>query len=209
MALFEEKDDGVSLIREATYASRAYPSLEAILVTFLEQEPELSLRTCCLGVAGPVLDGQCRSVHLPWTLEELALAHAIGAPYVKLLNDLVAAAYGVLYLQPHELHVLNPGRGRERQGQTVAVIAAGVGLGEAILTWDGVQFRALATEGGHVSFAPNTDQEIELLRYLRAKFEGHISFERVLSDSGLYNIYSFLRDSGYGSEPTWLAGPWT
>jgi len=122
-----------------------------------------------------------------------------------LLNDLEAAAYGVVQLDPHELHVLNPSHGVERPGQTIAVIAAGAGLGEAILTWDGVQFRALATEGGHVSFAPNTEQEMELLRYLRVKLDGHISFERVLSDAGLYNIYAFLRDSGYGSEPAGLA----
>jgi glucokinase len=131
------------------------------------------------------------------------LAQAIGAPRVKLLNDLEAMAYGILQLSPDELCALNPSTRPGRKGHA-AVIAAGTGLGEAMLYWDGQMHHPLASEGGHADFAPRTDQEIELLRYLRAKIGGHLSYERVLSGPGFYNVYCFLRDSGYASEPPWL-----
>jgi glucokinase len=110
----------------------------------------------------------------------------------------------MLHLSSDELCVLNPGSRPGRKGH-VAVIAAGTGLGEAMLYWDGQRHHPLASEGGHADFAPRTDQEIELLRYLRAKVGGHISFERVLSGPGFHNVYCFLRDSGYAPEPPWLA----
>ena len=82
--------------------------------------------------------------------------------------------------------------------------AAGTGLGEGILYWDGKQHHPIATEGGHVDLAPRTDQEIELLCYLRQKFAGRVSYERVLSGPGIHAVYSFLRDSGHVAEPSWL-----
>ena len=105
------------------------------------------------GVAGAVIEGKCRTTNLPWELDEKVLARAIGAPRVKLLNDLEAAAYGMLHLQPDELCVLNPGARPKRQGN-VAVVAAGTGLGEAMLYWDGQHHHPLASEGGHADFAP-------------------------------------------------------
>jgi glucokinase len=155
-------------------------------------------------VAGAVIEGKARTTNLPWQLDEKDLARAIGAPVAKLLNDLEAAAYGMLYLRSDELCILNPGSQPKRKGN-VAVIAAGTGLGEAMLYWDGRRHNPLASEGGHADFAPQTDQEIELLRYLRDKYNGHVSFERVLSGPGYMNIYSFLRDRGYYPEPAWLA----
>jgi len=100
--------------------------------------------------------------------------------------------------------VLNPGSHPGRKGHAM-VIAAGTGLGEAILCWDGQRYHPMAGEGGHVDFAPRTDQEIELLRYLRGKIGGRVSIERVLSGPGFYDIYCFLRDSGHASEPRALA----
>jgi glucokinase len=105
------------------------------------------------------------------------------------------------HLPPTELSVLQ--RGLKREGN-IAVIAAGTGLGEACLYWDGQTHHAIASEGGHADFAPRTDREIELLQYLAPKFGGHVSYERVLSGDGLYNIYKFLRDCGHGIEPPWL-----
>lgn len=123
---------------------------------------------------------------------------------MKLLNDLEATAYGMLHLSSDELCVLNRGTRPGRRGHA-AVIAAGTGLGEAMLYWDGHRHHPLASEGGHADFAPRTDQEIELLRYLRAKVGGHVSLERVLSGPGFYHVYCFLRDSGYAPEPPSLA----
>jgi glucokinase len=128
------------------------------------------------------------------------LAQAIGAKRVKLLNDLEAAGYGMLHLSPDEMCVLNPGRHPGRNGHAAA-IAAGTRLGESILCWNGQRYHPMASEGGHVDFAPRTDQEIELLRYLRAKVGGRVSIKRVLSGPGFYDLYRFLRDSGHAAEP--------
>jgi glucokinase len=161
------------------------------------------LRAGCFAVAGAVIDERSRTTNLPWELYEEKLADAILAPRVKLLNDLEATAYGVLHLKGDQLGLVNPGAKPKRKGN-VAVIAAGTGLGEAMLYWDGSRYHPIASEGGHADFAPRTDQEIDLLRYLRARFGGHVSYERVLSGPGVYNIYSFLRDSRYAPEPDWL-----
>jgi glucokinase len=203
LALFEETSDGLREVRDETFASKDYKSLVDILAKFVPQPLPSSLRVACFGVAGPVVDGRCQTTNLPWILEEPALAQASGAARVKLLNDLEAAAYGMLFLRPDELCVLNAGSQRRCQGN-IAVIAAGTGLGEALLYWDGKQHHPIASEGGHTDFAPRTDQEIDLLRYLRAKLGGRVSYERVLSGPGLSHIYGFLRDSGYAGEPNWL-----
>lgn len=204
LALFEEKGDGIHRLRDATYGSKDYSSFDEVVGQFLKEEDNTALKAGCFGVAGPVIEGKCQTTNLPWVLEENALARMVGAPRIKLLNDLEAAAYGMLYLQFEEISVLNPGVQPQRKGN-IAVIAAGTGLGEAILYWDGSRYHPVASEGGHADFAPRTDQEIELLKYLRPKFGGHVSYERVVSGPGLYCIYSFLRDGGYASEPAWLA----
>ncbi len=194
IALFEEKHGDLSLVADATFPSREHASLEDILARFLHDRGAVALRAGCFGVAGAVIDGKCKTTNLPWELDEQYLARAIKAPRAKLLNDLEAAAYGMLYLRPDELVPLNP-RAAPRRPGNVAVIAAGTGLGEGMLYWDGQRYHPMASEGGHVDFAPRTDQEIELLRYLRNKI-GHVSYERVLSGPGFYNVFCFLRDSG-------------
>jgi glucokinase len=204
MAVFEQWERGLRPLRQAEFASREYASFDQVLANFLTEQPRLPLRAACFAVAGPVIDGRCRITNLSWTLEEAALAHTVGAPRVKLLNDVQAAAYGMLYLPPNDLSVLNPSGGPARRGN-IAVVSVGTGLGESMLYWDGTDHHPVASEGGHADFAPRTEQEIALLRYLAAKFGGHVSYERVLSGPGFSNIYAFLRDSGYAPEPAWLA----
>jgi glucokinase len=199
IAHYEKSGDDLLQLRAATYPSRDYQSLEAILAAYLKVSPGVAPRVGCFGVAGTVLDGKCQTTNLPWQLDEQTLARAIGAPRVRLLNDLEATGYGILQLPTAELCVLNPGSRSDRRGHA-AVIAAGTGLGEAILYWDGQRHHPMASEGGHVDYAPRTDQEIELLRYLRAKIGGRVSIERVLSGPGFYDIYCFLRDSGHTAE---------
>jgi glucokinase len=200
----EESASSLRQMRVATFKSRDHQSLEHILAAYLKESPRLSVRAGCFGVAGPVFDGKCHTTNLPWELDEPVLAQAIGAERVKLLNDLEAAGYGMLHLSAAEMCVLNLGRSPGRKGHA-AVIAAGTGLGESILCWDGQRYHPMASEGGHVDFAPRTDQEVELLRYLRAKVGGRVSIERVLSGPGFYDLYCFLRDSGHAAEPPSLA----
>jgi glucokinase len=200
LSLYEKSPEGVHQVREEIFSSREHDSLDEILDAFLKEGGSPLPRALCLGVAGAVIEGRSKITNLPWELDESALKHSTGVPRVKLLNDLEATAYGMLTLEEDDLFVLNKGAEPARKGNR-AVIAAGTGLGEAILYWDGDQHRVMATEGGHAYFAPRTDEEIELLQYLRKKYGGHVSYERVLSGSGFFNIYSFLRDTSYAPEP--------
>ena len=200
VALFRSTASGVRLVREATLPSGEFKSLEAVVRRFLGTRPSVRIAAACFGVAGPVVDGRCVTTNLPWHVAEKSLARAIPAPRVKLLNDLEAAAHGILTLPSRALAPLQ--EGKARKGNMV-LIAAGTGLGEAILVWDGARHRVLASEGGHADFAPRNDLEIDLLRFLQKEF-GHVSYERVLSGPGLHNIYRFLRDTGVAPEPQWL-----
>ena len=189
IALYERgSTDGLRLAREASFPSKSYLSLEAILKEFLRGE---AVEAACFGVAGAVIDGKCHTTNLPWQLDEIDLTKAVSSKRVKLLNDLEAASYGMLFLKPEEVVSLNTGFLPRRHGN-IAVIAAGTGLGEGFLYWDGRNHHPLASEGGHTDFAPRTDQEIALLQELRKRFNGHVSYERILSGAGFENIYLFL-----------------
>jgi glucokinase len=135
-------------------------------------------------------------------MDEANLAKALDLSSVHLLNDLLAFAHAVPFLNEKDLRVLI--KGRAVSGGAMAVVAPGTGLGEAYLTWDGTKYRAYASEGGHADFAPSNALEVGLLQYLFERFD-HVSCERVCSGSGLVNIYAYLKDSGYAEEPDWLA----
>jgi glucokinase len=204
LAVFEAAGPVMREVRSATFPSREHATFAEILLAFKKDSPGVTVRAACFGVAGPVLEGKVQTTNLPWHLDERELARTLAAPRVKLLNDLEATAYGMLHLRPDELTPLNPDAPPRRPGN-VAVIAAGTGLGEAMLYWDGNQYHPLASEGGHADFAPHSDLQIELLRYLRGKHDDHVSWERVLSGPGFWNCYTFLRDRGYYPESPWLA----
>src|SRR6185295_13919622 len=86
----------------------------------------------------------------------------------------------------------------------IALVAAGTGLGEAALFWNGESYDVIASEGGHADFAPRNELEMDLLRHLLQTKKKRISYERVLSGPGLVNIYDFLKSSGLEEEPAWL-----
>ncbi len=186
---------------ETTFPSMNYPSLKALLQDFLAQT-DIQVTRACFGVAGPVVNGQARITNLPWVLDEVELATELGFDSFTLVNDLVAIASGVPFLEPSDLRTLHPGHAQP--GGALAVVAPGTGLGEAYLTWDGKRYRPHASEGGHCDFSPTNALEVELLRYLQARL-GRVSCERVCSGLGIPNIYAFLRDGGYAEEPAWLA----
>ncbi len=183
-----------------TYPSKNYLSLEAVLDDFTAANPA-ALTAACFGVAGPVVDGTVKTPNLPWFVDGRALACRLGLGSVALLNDLEAAGYGTGTLELSEFAPLNVGSGEPRSN--MALIAAGTGLGEAILYPGAGGYRVLASEGGHADYAPTTPQHIELLSYLAARF-GHVSCERVVSGPGIFNIYNFLKDSGRYDVPAWL-----
>ncbi|MGB9671298.1 MAG: glucokinase [Halothiobacillaceae bacterium] len=191
LALYTQRGGELVIVREASVPSRDHAAFEDILEAFLGLDPP-RLEGAAFGVAGPVVDGRCQTTNLPWVLEEAALGARLGCP-VRLLNDLEAAALGMLQLPPEQRVPLSTSR-RARDGMT-AVIAAGTGLGQALLFWDGLRYHVQPTEGGHCDFAPNSAEEDALLVWLRGKFGGHVSVERVLSGPGLLNIWTFLRDT--------------
>ena len=203
IALFEKTGAGLRQLRDATFPSREHSSLEEILAIFLKEEAHDFLQVGCFGVAGPVIDGKSKTTNLPWELDETTLVKATGTQCVKLINDLEAAAYGMLHLSEDEFCVLNEGTKPARVGN-IAVIAAGTGLGEAMLIWDGEQHHPVASEGGHTDFGPTNAEEVELLSFLRDKFGPHVSYERILSGPGLFDLYIFLRQSSGTPEPSWL-----
>lgn len=199
IAVFEPGKSGLHKVLDRIYASRDYKSLDEIVSLFISNE-HVHASAACFGIAGPVMHGHVSTPNLAWIVDALQLAKLLRIPTVWLINDLQAHASGVDDLDDADFVQLNSAAAGEGNA---ALIAAGTGLGEAGLYWDGLRRRAFACEGGHCDFAPRTDVEIELLRYLRNKF-GRVSFERVLSGPGLRNIYEFLRDSGMQKEPDWL-----
>lgn len=201
LALFEPRGRALVPIRETVLASQTTGAVEDALAEFVRTAGGMRIDAACLGVAGPVVGGRSTATNLPWTVDEARVAAALGVQRARLLNDLEAMGYGVLALDDHAVQTLQPGTPRPG---TMAVIAAGTGLGEAMIVSDGGRPRVVASEGGHADFAPRGDLEIELLRFLAREY-GHVSWERVLSGPGLLNIYRFLRDTGRGEEPAWLA----
>jgi glucokinase len=201
LALFEPTEVGPVLVRDAVLRSKEFLAFESAVAEFLSADSSGPIDAASFGIAGPVVEGRVTTTNLPWTIDERALEKAIPTRRVRLINDLEATGYGLASLAPESLVTLQ--QGNVRAGN-VALIAAGTGLGEALLIWDGEQHRVVASEGGHADFAPRTDLEVDLLRFLSREF-GHVSYERILSGPGLFNVYRFLRDTGRAQEPPWLA----
>ena len=182
-------------VRRDVLESRRYPSLEAALDAFLSADGRRpKVQAAAFGIAGPVVNNRVVATNLPWVADGRVLSRKLSIKRVTLLNDLVALALGTLDVSRAKCHVLGDAGHPKKKGANVAVLAAGTGLGEALLVWDGSRFVPTATEGGHADYAPRDDIEIELLRFLRLRF-GHVSWERILSGAGLGNLYDFFRNA--------------
>ena len=200
LALFEPGSHARTPLLERRLESRAYPTLEALVGDFLAGAPAHP-RRAVFGIAGPVVEGRVDATNLPWRADAAALAAALGIAEVRLMNDLESTAGGLSLLTPAELEVLQPG---VHATGNRALIAAGTGLGEAVLVWTGAAWRPSSSEGGHADFGPRDPLEDELLQWLRAKY-GRASYERILSGPGLADLYRFLSESGRGAEPAEFA----
>ena len=201
LAYFAAEQERVRLVDCEVYPSRKYAALEDVLAEFAGSR-KLPVERACFGVAGPVKRGRCVTSNLPWEVDARLLARQLDLETTLLINDLEANAYGIAALAPEDFVVLNEGEANATGN--AALISAGTGLGEAGLHWERGRHAPFASEGGHTDFAPRNELEVELLFYLLRKHK-RVSYERVLSGPGLYNIYQFLRDSGRGAEPPSLA----
>ncbi len=203
IALFQTNGSELGpVIRHQTFRSADYQSLESILQEFIGGT-EPGVTRACFGIAAPVIQGRAKTPNLNWTVSDESLAHLLKIDRVWLINDLEATAYGIATLGDSQLLTLNTGE--PKTGGNRALIAAGTGLGMAGIFYNNGHYHPMPSEGGHSDFAPRTPLELELFQYLSDKFEGHVSYERVLSGPGLFNVYSFLRDRKFAEEPAWLA----
>lgn len=187
-------DANLKPVHEAVTKNAGQASLTQIVRQFLNTAPKdvvSQVRKACFGVAGPATGGRVTLTNLSWELDENVLAKELGLEHVALINDLVAHAEGIELLKPDQLVTLN--QGQMLPGGNRAIIAAGTGLGEAGLFYSTELngYRAFASEGGHCDFAPRTNREIALLRFLENK-NICATWETVLSGPGLKNIYDFL-----------------
>lgn len=199
IALFDLNQNRLNKILDRVYPSRDYKSVDEIISLFVSNE-NVRVSAACFGIAGPVMHGQVSTPNLAWVVDALQLTKLLQVQTVWLINDLQAHASGIHDLESADfIHLNNTAVGEGN----AALIAAGTGLGEAGLYWDGNLHHPFACEGGHCDFAPRDELEMELWRYLNKKF-GRVSYERILSGPGLHNVYEFLRDSGTEQEPDWL-----
>lgn len=177
LALFAPDTGPREPLATAEFRSADFSGLAPMVREFLAQG-EARAECACFDVAGPVVGGRARLTNLPWVLDEETLRRDLGLRRVTLLNDLTAVAVSVPHLRPDELHTINAGAPNPRG--PLAVVAAGTGLGEAFLVWDGQEYFACASEGGHADFAPVDELQDGLLRFMRERF-GHVPYERVCS----------------------------
>jgi len=200
LGLYDFTEGKLQCTRDKQYPAREYSGLEEIVKEFLGAD---TVTAACFGVPGPVRNGRLRLTNLPWTLDSRELAAGLVIDHVFLINDLEANGYGIAELSADQIYTLSDGDASQTGNR--ALIAAGTGLGEALLIWNGHIHVPNPSEGGHSDYAPRNEDEIDLLRFLKQKYNGRISFERVISGMGLTNIYEFLREVRGMEEPAWLA----
>jgi glucokinase len=205
LRLVERTADGaMNALYEFRYPSGEFPDLVPIVQQFLtEAATKLDLapqpEKACFAIAGPVVNNSAKLTNLPWLLDAKRLEQELGISRVSLINDFVAVGYGVCGLEPTDIHTLQVGK--PNQHDPIAVIGAGTGLGNCFAIPEANGIRVFSSEGGHGDFAPRSELEFELLKYLLAKHDiQRISIERVVSGMGIVSIYQFLRDRKFAPE---------
>ena len=190
-------------VRHQKFPAPQFASLDDVVKAFLtDPEEKKQIVAATFGCPGPVKDGKLKLTNLPWTLDARLLSKTLGIEHIFLINDLEANGFGIPELAPESLFLLHAGDSGAVGNQ--GLIAAGTGLGEALLIWDGKKHRPIPSEGGHCDFAARNVREIALLNYLHRTLNGRVSFERVVSGLGIKNVYAFLRDVEKLDEPAWL-----
>ena len=196
LALFRMNGNDTTTLKEGNYKSQDYKNITEITDDFLKDQPHP--QSCCIGVAGPVLNGKVKLTNLSWILDMNEIIQHMGFSKVYLINDLEATAFGLAMLTDKDSVVIH--KGSSASYGNAAIIAPGTGLGEAGLYFDGKIYHPFATEGGHTDFASRDKTDFELYEYLQNKF-GHVSYERVICGPGIYNIYQFLKAENKLEEP--------
>ncbi|MEW5787766.1 MAG: glucokinase [Pseudomonadota bacterium] len=174
-----------------------FPDFPAVLAAFLAGEA--SFDACCLAVAGPTDGRRVSFTNLDWQLDAQQLAARFGFPHCSLVNDFSAVGWGLNGLSEPDLAVLQAGQ--PRGGAPRVALGAGTGLGVSLCPWRGDHYQPMASEGGHLGFAPTTPEQDRLLAYLRQRY-GRVSLERILSGPGMEDLYRFCRlEAGLAEDP--------
>ena len=187
LALFDKSANRLENI--VRFENQNFPDFDSILEEYFKDNQQRPVNVC-LGVAGPIVNGSCDLTNIDWRIEAGRLEKEFDT--VFLINDLVATACAVPFLEDEDIAILQPGI-TSNEGR-IGVVAAGTGLGEAFLIPAGEnKYFVLDSEGGHADFSPRNKLETELLFYLKRKFS-RISIERVVSGSGLIHIFEFVKE---------------
>lgn len=198
LALYTYKDGALEIQVQHQFVSQKYQNFSDVIEEFISSYKIENIEAICLGIAGPIINGVCKTTNLPWTIDSKELQIVCNTSKVKLLNDLEATAYGMLYLNEDEFVDVNP-NGKKVDANR-AVIAAGTGLGEAILFYNGENYYPIGSEGGHCDFAAQNSLQDELLVWMRKRHPEHVSVERLVSGIGIYTIYEFLKEKNFAKE---------
>src|SRR6185503_10276953 len=166
LAVFTAEGGTPLVLDEQAFLNAGYPGLAEVVEAFTSAHGRVPT-AACFGVAGPVADGRTRMPNLGWDIDARELGRALGLERVLVLNDLEATAYGIPTLAPDRFAVLN--EGVPRTGGDRALIAAGTGLGEATLRWDGRAYQVVASEAGHADYAPVDATQTMVLGHLRGR----------------------------------------
>jgi glucokinase len=206
LALYNFAGGRLAQVRDHKFPAHEFATLDDVVKTFLAQATgaKEEIVAACFGCPGPVRDGRLKLTNLPWTLDARLLQKSVGIEHIFLINDLEANGYGIPELAAESVFTLQVGDPSSVGHR--GLVAAGTGLGEALLIWDAKTQRhtPLPSEGGHCDYAARNDREIALLNYLWRTLKGRVSFERVVSGIGIKNVYAFLRDDQKMEEPAWL-----
>ena len=193
LALFSEKNGKLTAVFKKRFASKEFAQFDLIVKEFSRQAKVHLARerivAAGFGVAGPVIKNRVRATNLPWVVDPEKLIEELNVKQVVILNDLGATGHSIEHLPPEDFCVLNPGK--YEHGGTMALIAAGTGLGQGILVWNGSRYQVVPSEGGHSDFAPHTELQIELLRFMRRRYP-QVSWELILSGRGFRTLHEFL-----------------
>lgn len=189
LGLFDAQTGKLVRTVHKRYASKEHAGLEEIVRDFVAGQNGAAITAASFGIAGAVVSNRVRAANLPWVVDGAKLAALLKLGQVKIINDVEATAYGISALEPSELIEIHPGVDTPKANR--AVIAAGTGLGEAVLVWDGNRHVPMATEAGHTDYAPHTDQQAELWKFIKARGE-FVSTESVLSGRGFQVLHEFL-----------------
>lgn len=196
LALFAEKNGKLEFVFRERFASKEFAKFDLIIREFLRRAApylgQQKIRGAGFGVAGPVIDNRIHATNLPWIVEAETLAQEVGVESIALMNDLGATGHSLQHLPPEDFCVLNVGT--PVPGASRALLAAGTGLGEGILFWDGKRYKVVPSEGGHSDFSPRSDQQIELLKFMRHRYP-QVSWELILSGRGFRTLHEFIAPS--------------